>query len=260
MRTAILVTTYNRPDALKWVLFSIERQIHRPDEVIIADDGSSHATTACCESFKERLPIRHVWLPDHGFRAARTRNVALLSATSEHVIMIDGDCLLPPQFVSHHRRMIENGYLVSGGRWLMGPDQTSQLLSHELDPECLQFPEWKFQSWPLGPLRDVQSRNWSMVRTCNLGVMVEDVYRVGGFDERFTAWGLEDSDFVLRMIHAGIKVRNGRFAASVKHLHHVEGATEICQRNAALFSETQAFHSGIKPVPSVFSSQHSCVD
>lgn len=37
---ALLLTTYNWPEALGLVLESVSKQSHLPDEVIIADDGS----------------------------------------------------------------------------------------------------------------------------------------------------------------------------------------------------------------------------
>ncbi len=40
MRIALIMTTYNRPDALDVVLDSIKNQTILPDEILIADDGS----------------------------------------------------------------------------------------------------------------------------------------------------------------------------------------------------------------------------
>ena len=44
MRISLIVTTYNRPDALMLVLKSIQIQSLKPTEVIIADDGSNNDT------------------------------------------------------------------------------------------------------------------------------------------------------------------------------------------------------------------------
>jgi predicted glycosyltransferase involved in capsule biosynthesis len=56
--------------------------------------------------------------------------------------------------------------------------------------------------------------------TCNLGVWKKDFIRVNGFDELFEGWGFEDSDLVIRLIHAGIERKEGRFAVPVLHLWH----------------------------------------
>ena len=44
MRSCLIVTTYNWPDALHLTLASVARQSQLPDEVVIADDGSGPAT------------------------------------------------------------------------------------------------------------------------------------------------------------------------------------------------------------------------
>jgi predicted glycosyltransferase involved in capsule biosynthesis len=57
---------------------------------------------------------------------------------------------------------------------------------------------------------------------------------VNGFDENFAGWGYEDSDLVIRLIHAGIKRKEGRFAVPVLHLWHKQndrsGETQNYQR------------------------------
>ena len=44
MRVSLIITTYNRADALLLVLQSVENQSFIPLEVIIADDGSNNIT------------------------------------------------------------------------------------------------------------------------------------------------------------------------------------------------------------------------
>ena len=58
MRVSLIITTYNRPDALLLVLLSIEGQITLPYEVIIADDGSTNDTKEVVTSFQEKSDIR----------------------------------------------------------------------------------------------------------------------------------------------------------------------------------------------------------
>ena len=46
------------------------------------------------------------------------------------------------------------------------------------------------------------------------------VVKVNGYDEFFEGWGFEDSDLVIRLIHLGVKRKEGRFAVPVLHLWH----------------------------------------
>ncbi|MBU1664326.1 MAG: glycosyltransferase, partial [Gammaproteobacteria bacterium] len=72
----LIVTTYNRPDALDRVLASIAGLKPAPAEVVVADDGSGPETAAVVRAWQSRLPLIHVWHPDQGFRAAEARNRA----------------------------------------------------------------------------------------------------------------------------------------------------------------------------------------
>lgn len=234
MNTSILITTFNRPRALDLVLKTVATQSRIPDEVVVCDDGSLAETRMLVKQWEELLPIRHAWQPDRDFRAARSRNLGVSKSYSDYLIWIDGDCLLPPNFVESHIKLAEPGYLVAGGRRLLPHAETQALLS---DAESFEraFTHWKFRSIPLGILRNMNPTAWEIVRTCNLGLHRDDLEKVGGFDESYVGWGREDSDFVARLIHDGVKVRSGRFAACVAHLHHPGCARVQQSENDALF-------------------------
>ncbi len=51
MKTAVVVTTYNRPDALETVLAGYQAQRDTGFELLIADDGSTAATRELVEAF-----------------------------------------------------------------------------------------------------------------------------------------------------------------------------------------------------------------
>ena len=80
---SVIVTTYNREDALEAVLSALSQQTDRNFEVVVADDGSGPATAALIERWQPRLgvPLSHVWQVDRGFRAAEIRNRAILART-----------------------------------------------------------------------------------------------------------------------------------------------------------------------------------
>ena len=73
---------------------------------------------------------------------------------------------------------------------------------------------------PLGPLRKLNSESWEGAQTCNLAVARADLDRIDGFDSAYTGWGLEDSDLVVRLLRAGVRRKDGRFATGVLHLWH----------------------------------------
>ena len=64
----------------------------------------------------------------------------------------------------------------------------------------------------------------------------EDIIRVNGFNEEFTTWGQEDSEFVQRLFFSGIKRRNIKFSALQYHIHHKQGKSQ--ENNLQLLRNT----------------------
>ncbi|HEX3442500.1 MAG TPA: glycosyltransferase, partial [Pseudolabrys sp.] len=85
---SVIVTTYNREDALAAVLRSLAGQTDADFEVIVADDGSGPDTAALIEAWTSKVGHRvdHVWHEDIGFRAAEIRNRAILATRGAYCI------------------------------------------------------------------------------------------------------------------------------------------------------------------------------
>ena len=232
---SVIVTTYDREDALEAVLSALSRQSDRSFEVVIADDGSGSGTAAVVECWRSRLgvPLGHVWQADRGFRAAEIRNRALLACRGDYCIFLDGDCIVRSDFVATHRRLAEPGWFVTGNRVLLSPDLTAAVLRDGLQPGAWSASEWV--AWrlrggvnrlsavlrlPLGPLRKLGPGRWRGARSCNLAVWRADLERIDGFDASFSGWGREDSDLLIRLLHGGLRRKDGRFATGVIHLWH----------------------------------------
>lgn len=238
---SVVITTYNRPDALAAVVRACFMQSDKNFEIIIADDGSTANTRACIERLARGAPvsIQHVWQADNGFRAAMARNRGILAARGDYIVFLDGDCIPQRDFVARHRALARPGCLVSGSRILMSEALTRRVLEQDIDvaaaplATCLR---WRLHGdlnkalqlavrWPdLG--RTSRRFSWRRIKSCNLAVWRQDLERVNGFDESFTGWGYEDSDLVVRLFHAGVLRRDGAFATEVFHLWHHEAARD----------------------------------
>jgi glycosyltransferase involved in cell wall biosynthesis len=232
---SVIVTTYNREDALEAVLSALSRQSDRGFEVVVADDGSRPTTAAVVERWRPRLgvPLDHVWQMNCGFRAAEIRNRAILMCHGDYCVFLDGDCIAPADFVATHRRLAERGWFVTGNRVLLSPTLTAAVLSDDLRPETWSAPDWVRQRLrggvnrlaavlrlPLGRLRKLRSAQWRGARSCNLAVWRSDLEQVDGFDACFSGWGREDSDLLIRLLRCGLRRKDGRFATGVIHLWH----------------------------------------
>ena len=126
---SILLATYNWPQALKLCLESLATQTDRDFEIIIADDGSTHNTTQLIDSYKDILPITHLWQEDQGFRKTKILNQAIEHAKGEYLVFLDGDCITQPDFVAQHRALSQKGFLVTGSRVLLNEQLTKELTS-----------------------------------------------------------------------------------------------------------------------------------
>jgi glycosyltransferase involved in cell wall biosynthesis len=255
MRIAVIVATYNRPDALALVLDGYFAQRTHDFELIVADDGSTGDTRELVESNARRAPfaLRHVWQEDRGFRAGAARNRALATTQAEYVIFSDGDCVPPRDFVQRHRTLAETGYFLAGNRILLGQRLTAAALAHQTPLHQWGAPQW-LAAWarrdinrflplvrlPEGTLRKRAPGRWEGVKTCNLSAWRDDLQRVNGFDESYAGWGLEDSDLVIRLLHLGIKHKSVRFAAPVFHLWHVENDRSQLPENRRRLDELLA--------------------
>lgn len=232
-RASLIITTYNRPDALNLVLRSITRQSLLPSEVIVADDGSGAATQDLITRWKSEFPcpLLHVRQEDDGFRAARIRNRASAAARGDYLIFLDGDCVLRNTFVANHVNLARPGRFVAGNRVLLSKDFTREVLSSNTDIEDWPISRfqpdqinrrWALGNVPLGLLRRARSRNWKQLKSCNFSLWKNDYIAVNGMDEAFVGWGYEDSELAIRLLRHGLRGTSGRLATTVLHLWHQE--------------------------------------
>jgi glycosyltransferase involved in cell wall biosynthesis len=232
VKISVIITTYNRPDALRLVLRGLAAQSAEDFEVLVADDGSTGETAAVLEALRAASPyeLTHVWQTDDGFRAPMARNRAAAVARGTYLIFLDGDCLPLVDFIAMHRRLAQAGWFVSGNRVLL-----NRPFSEEVVGKQLELWRWGAGQWVrarltgkinrLTPLlRQVNwsrpRRDWIAAKTCNLAAWRSDFMSINGFDEDFVGWGYEDSDFVQRLLNAGLRRRMTRWAVPVLHLWH----------------------------------------
>jgi glycosyltransferase involved in cell wall biosynthesis len=255
-RISLIITTYNSAVDLALVLASIQDQTVAPIEIIIADDGSETQTRDLILKHQNAFPCRliHSWQPDRSFRLSRSRNLAALKASGDWLLFIDGDCLMPPQFIETHQRLAESRHLIFGARKLLGEINANTLrqLSDRTRLLKAYFSGKKFWRLPVGLFRTYPRRSWGKFRGFLMGIDA-DLYRsCGGFDESFRAWGLEDSDFAIRAIRAGASLKDGRYANAVLHLYHPEPSKDMKSSNEMLFIRLKSERDRFLPNSSVY--------
>jgi glycosyltransferase involved in cell wall biosynthesis len=248
LRLTVVITTYERADALDCVLQSLARQTDSPDEVIVADDGSGAATRAVIERFAggARYPVHHERHEHDGFRVCRIRNRAIAHASSDYIVQLDGDMVLHPSFLADHRAAARPGCFVQGTRVLCDATLTRTLLDcrpHTITPftrgigglrrtYALHLPR-------LSNLFARLANGFIAVKGCNQGFWRADLERVNGYNEDMTGWGSEDKELAVRLGNAGVQRRTLFLAGIAYHLHHPLAARDRHGINQSILARTR---------------------
>lgn len=245
MKTALLISTYNWPEALDLVLKSVLKQSQFPDEILIADDGSKEDTGSLIESYQERntIPIKHIWQKDKGFRKSLILNKTVANCTADYIIQIDGDCIIHKDFVKDHISRAEEGVFLYGSRVNIKKGSLSTIFENKV----YQF---SFLSGYIGKrtrnlripfLRDRYKPRplfSTKVRGCNISYWRKDFLEVNGYNENMEGWGREDSEFIVRILNNGIQGKRLRYGGILYHIYHLESSNYNFEDNDKIQDKT----------------------
>ena len=239
--TSVVICTYNAERELELALASMVRQSLRPDEVLIADDGSGPATAEIVGRYARNapFPIRHLRHEDEGCRRARIVNESVRAASNEYLLFIDGDCFPHRDWVRDHLLSAKPGRVLCGRRVKLGPRYSAGLNANELRAG-------KWDGWPPRDLRQSQRAGDSLrvalgirlprllarslhpfsrrLMGCNFSLPRPAFEEVNGFDEAWPGSALlsDDFDLELRLRRAGWKLVPILNRGIVYHVHHSE--------------------------------------
>lgn len=247
---SLIITTYNWPEALELSLKSVLRQTRRPNEVIIADDGSGIKTEMLVSKYSKILEshgikLIHSWQPDDGFRLSRSRNLAMAKAKSDYIIFIDGDIIMERHFVEDHLIHAEEGYFVIGRRTKLSEKYSKMIAGTDIEPHPFcsgveRGREQSIRSKLLAKLCSKRNKSVDDIHGCNISFWRLDAFKVNGFNCEFVGWGAEDKEFFIRMINNGLTKKKAKFSAVAYHVYHVESSRAMKEANQRIFEETIA--------------------
>lgn len=250
MKCSLLISTYNWPKALDFCLQSVLRQSILPDEILIADDGSSKDTLDLVHQYQEKsaVPVIHVWHEDQGFQLAAIRNRAIARASHPYIIQIDGDVVLDDHFIEDHLNIAREGCFIVGSRSLLSKEFTHKCLQQKKLPDLTLF---RRENWSnLNRLRNglfsrllanrykVRGKYKFYAKGCNMAYWKKAIVSINGYNENIIGWGSEDEEMVVRMFKFGQKKLFLKFGGITYHLWHVVSSRNNEIQNKLMFQQT----------------------
>ena len=225
---ALLISTYNWPEALHLVLESVRRQYLLPDEVLIADDGSGEETTHLIRHFQQDFPVtlHHFWQEDKGFRKTQIMNKAVAASNCDYIIQIDGDIVLHPSFIADHISVSEKGTYIKGSRVLLSQPKTRELLHAQRPVSLSAFSTGivnRINAMRIPAIASffVKKRKRSHdLRGCNCAFWRTDFMTVNGYNNDLSGWGHEDIELAARFVNLGLLQKRVKMLAVCYHLFH----------------------------------------
>lgn len=210
MKLSVVVPTFEKSRLLARTLDNLagqNRALHAELEVVVVDDASRDETPELLLRQQERLPLLIERPPDNEGRA-RARNRGWRAATGEVVLFLDDDILLQDGALNAHIRAQSERPAVHLGEVVTDPSLVDSTLFRYLDTRGIM----KRQPGAQVPARYLLTQNVSLPRAA--------LEAVGGFDERFVAYGFEDMDLAFRLEDAaGLEFYRLEGARGL-HIHH----------------------------------------
>lgn len=222
MLLSVVITTYNRSGTLAEVLAAFENQTDRDFEIVVAMDNCSDNTLEVLENMSTSYPL--TWVDTHceGYGLAVARNMGVLAARGEAIVILDDDSFPSPGFVAAHKRSAADGVITAGPRRPADAGDERQLEKmRAFDAVTARSP------MPLSEFK----RRWPLlaITECNMSMMKKDFMEMGMFSERLKLYGFIGQEFFARAEHLGFQYQYDPDAETT-HKRQEDGDNELSSR------------------------------
>lgn len=196
MKFSIVVPVYNRPDEMKELLDSIEKQEFNDFELVVIEDGSTIKSEDICNAYADKFSINYQYKNNEG--PSIGRNVGAKLAQGEYLIFTDSDCILPANYLSTIANSITPEHQGYGG-----PDE-----SHPDFNDLQKAISYSMTSMlTTGGIRARKKNEKNYVlRSFNMTILKDAFLKMGGFPATRLHPG-EDTIFGIDFLKAGYKTK-----------------------------------------------------
>ncbi|MFK7918044.1 MAG: WecB/TagA/CpsF family glycosyltransferase [Ilumatobacter sp.] len=190
---AVVVAAFERPLELQRLVDGLAAQSTPPNEVIIVDDGSATPLAPLFPTSPSSIGWRLERQPNGGAGAARHRGID--AATSDVIIIVDDDMIVPNSLVADHLAAHAGGAEVVQGRFVNHDSSERPLFDDIIDDQQQRYFDRCGES-------DVEVEP-ARLATGNISVRRNLYGAVGGFDSSLAR--REDSELGLRLAASGAR-------------------------------------------------------
>jgi hypothetical protein len=186
---SVLTLVKDRTAHLQRQVEGLCRGTTQPNELIIVNMGQQPLALPVAN-----FPIKMIEHPSRGLPLAQARNLAASHAQFERFLFLDVDCIPMRRLLQEVDRYLEhfNGLLCAEIRYLASADceewQEEQLLLKARIHPVRKFPRCGLRV----------ERNYGLFWSLAFAMRRAQFVYLGGFDERFTGYGAEDTEFAFR--------------------------------------------------------------
>ena len=196
MKFSIVVPVYNRPDEMKELLDSLEKQDYKDFELVVIEDGSSVTSEDICTQYAEKFPIHYHFKKNEGPSIGRNMGASL--AKGDYLIFTDSDCILPPNYLSLISNSITDEYQGYGG-----PDESHPDFNNM--QKAISYSMTSLLTTGGIRARKKNEKNY-VLRSFNMTILKEAFLKMGGFPATKLHPG-EDTIFGIDFLQAGYKTK-----------------------------------------------------
>lgn len=195
MLLSLIIPVYNRPQEIEELLESLAHQTHTSFEVIVVEDGSSIPCQSVIKQYEKALSLSYYSKPNSG--PGESRNYGAARAKGDYFIVLDSDCIIPPNYLMEVVKELNREYCDAFG----GPDRAHD--SFTPMQKAINYSMTSF--FTTGGIRGGKKKlDKFYPRSFNMGISKIAFNKLNGFSKmRFG----EDIDFSIRLFEAGYKVR-----------------------------------------------------
>jgi glycosyltransferase involved in cell wall biosynthesis len=208
------------------IMIGLQKQSYTDFELIIAEDDNAEGTVDYLKELSARMPfpVRHISQRDQGFRKNEVLNKAVVAATGDFLVFLDGDVIPHRMLLKEYITLAGEGIVFAGRRVMISETLTQKILA-TCNLRLLSF----FYLLRYGSkypeegiyLPFYQRSKSSGLLGCNWGILKKHLVAINGFDEDYISYGVgEDLDIEWRLVRNGIKLQSMRHRAIVYHLYH----------------------------------------